>query len=148
MSITSGTAVLLYWWMHHIETQLTRYQLPIILGFTALFALSFMGGAATAVFGLFLLTRVLRMVSVNNETQIQHHAPDESRATLGSLYSFVGKLVSAALVTGVGLFAINDKIVSPIRWSVLIITAALLLGALLFSLGQNKLHTVTEPGQS
>lgn len=148
MSISSGTAALLYWWMHRIETQLTRYQLPIIVGFTVLFVLSFWGGAATAVLGLFLLTRVLRMVSVNNETQIQHHAPDESRATLGSLYSFIGKLVSAALLTGVGIFAVNDTVVSPIRWSVVIITTALLLGALLFSLRRgNSLPTIAEPEQ-
>ena len=79
MSIGSGAAVLLYWWMHHIEAQLARYQLPIIVGFTTLFVLSFIGGAFTAVLGLFLFTRILRLLSVNNETQIQHHAPNESR---------------------------------------------------------------------
>jgi MFS family permease len=144
MSISSGAAALLYWWMHHIEAQLTRYQLPIIGGFTLLFTLSFMGGAFSAVFGLFLLTRILRLLSVNNETQIQHHAPNESRATLGSLYSFIGKLLSAALVSLVGFFAVANSIVTPIRWSVIFVVIALMLGGIYFSLRQKNLRAVPE----
>ena len=138
MSISSGAAVLLYWWIHRIEAQLARYQLPIIVGFTLLFVLSFMGGAYAAVLGMFLLTRVLRMLSVNNETQIQHHAPNEARATLGSLYSFVGKILSAGLVSSVGFFAVAKKIVVPIRWSVLLTVLVLLLGTVYFSLRQRS----------
>ena len=136
ISIGSATAVLLYWWMHHVEAELKRYQLPIMIVFTALFALSFMCGPVVAVVGFFVYTRMLRVMSVHNETQIQHHAPDESRATLGSLYSFVAKLLSAGAIGAVGFFAVNDKIVTPMRWGVVIATATLLLGALYFWLAQ------------
>jgi len=141
MSIGSAAAVLLYWWMHHLEAQIARYQLPIIIGFTTLFMLSFGGGVVAAVVGLFLYTRILRTLSVHNETQIQHHAPDESRATLGSLYSFVAKLLSAGLVSAVGFFAVANRILVPIRWSVIAVTVALLLGMLYFSLRQRAVAT-------
>lgn len=132
ISLGSVTAAALYWWMHRIEAQMTRYQLPIILAFTALFALSFMGGTAVAVAGFFVFTRMLRMVTVQNETQIQHHAPDESRATLGSLYSFAGKLLSAGVIGMIGLFAVDNKIVEPLRWSVIIMVAIMTLSAFYF----------------
>jgi MFS family permease len=138
ISIGSATAVVLYWWMHHLETRIARHQLAIILGFTALFTVSFMGGVATAVIGFFLFTRMLRVMSVHNETQIQHQAPNESRATLGSLYSFVGKLLSAALLILIGFFAVDGKIVEPIRWSVLGMVAVLVLGYVYFWLRQKS----------
>lgn len=139
MSITSGAAVLLYWWMHHIESQFAKYQIPIIVGFTALFALSFMGGTITAVIGIFIYTRLLRMAAVNNETQLQHLAPNQSRATLGSLYSFVAKLLAAGLVSAVGFFAINDQIVEPIRWSVIAVVVILMISWIYFSIRQRHL---------
>jgi MFS family permease len=133
ISVGSATAVVLYWWMHNLEAQIARYQLPIIVGFTVLFGLSFMGGAAVAVIGFFLFTRMLRVVSVNNETQIQHHAPDNARATVGSLFSFTGKLLSATLLGIIGLFAVDGKIVVPLRWSVVIMVAILALSWLYFA---------------
>lgn len=134
ISVGSATAVMMYWWMHHLETQIARYQLPILIGFTALFALSFLGGTVGAVLGFFLLTRMLRVMSVHNETQIQHHAPDESRATLGSLYSFTGKIISAGLLSLVGFFAVSDRIVVPLRWSVILMITILVLSWFYFSL--------------
>jgi MFS family permease len=138
ISVGSATAVLLYWWMHRFEAQISRYQLPIIVGFTMLFALSFLGGTAGAVVGFFLFTRMLRVMSVNNETQIQHHAPNESRATLGSLYSFTGKILSAALLGLIGFFAVEGEIVVPIRWSVVAMITILLLFWLYYSLRQKS----------
>lgn len=146
ISVGSATAVLLYWWMHHLEAQISRYQLPIIVGFTTLFALSFLGGTVGAVIGFFLFTRMLRVMSVNNETQIQHHAPNESRATLGSLYSFTGKVLSAALLSLVGFFAVEGKIIIPIRWSVVMMITMLLLCWLYFSLRQKNLLPKKQPG--
>jgi MFS family permease len=123
MSVGSAAAALLYWWMHHIEAQLSRYRLTIIVGATGLFVASFWGGVLVAVLGMFIFTRILRMMTVHNESIIQHRAPNEARATVGSLYSFVGKLLQAGIIALVGLFAVNDKIVIPIRWSVIIVIA-------------------------
>lgn len=141
ISVGSATAVLLYWWMHHLEAQLAKHQLTIMLGFTVLFVISFAGGVALAVIGFFLFTRMLRVMSVHNETQIQHHATDDSRATLGSLYSFVGKVLSAALLSLVGFFAVAGKIVIPLRWSVVALITILVLGSLLFWLRQKDAKT-------
>lgn len=138
ISIGSLTAVVMYWFMHHLEAQIARHQFMIVLGFTALFALSFIGGAAVAVIGFFLFTRMLRVMTVHNETQVQHHAPDESRATLGSLYSFVGKIFSAVLLSLVGFFAIDGNIVTPIRWSVVVMITLLVLGSVYFWARQKK----------
>lgn len=139
ISVGSATAVLLYWWMHHLENQIYRYQLPIVLGFTLLFAVSFLGGTIGAVLGFFLFTRMLRVMSVSNETQVQHHAPNESRATLGSIYSFAGKIFSAALLGLAGFFAVEGKIVVPTRWSVVIMVAILMLFGLYYSLRSKRL---------
>ncbi len=138
VSLGSGSAALLYWWMHHFETQIARYQLLIIVGFTALFALSFMGGTIGAVAGFFLFTRMLRVVSVNNETQVQHHASNESRATLGSLYSFAGKILSAILLSLIGIFAVEGEIVVPLRWSVIAMAGTLILFWVYFRLYPKK----------
>lgn len=119
MSIGSVTAALLYWWMHHVERQLARYRAHITVACTALFVVSFWGGPIVAVLGMFVLTRVLRLMTVANESVMQHHAPSEARATVGSLYSFVGKLLSAGIVALVGAFAVGGSIVVPIRWSVI-----------------------------
>lgn len=145
ISIGSATAVLLYWWMHHLEAQLARHHFVIVFGFTTLFALSFFGGTAMAVIGFFLFTRMLRVMSVHNETQIQHYAPDESRATLGSLYSFVGKLLSAALLSLVGFFAIEGEIVTPLRWSVIIMVVILALGSFYLWLRQRNQRAIDRP---
>lgn len=133
ISVGSVTAVVMYWWMHHLEEHISRHQLPIILGFTTLFALSFLGGTIGAVIGFFLLTRMLRVLAVHNETQIQHQAPNESRATLGSIYSFAGKVLSAILLSLVGFFAVDGKIVIPIRWSVMAMITILLISWLYYS---------------
>lgn len=136
ISLGSASAFLLYWWMHRVEAKIARYQLLIILVCTGLFALSFMGGTIVAVVGFFLFTRMLRVMSVHNETQIQHHAPDESRATLGSLHSFTAKLLGAGVITLIGFFAVNDKIVAPLRWSIVIAVLMLTLSSAYFALRQ------------
>ncbi|HSX06064.1 MAG TPA: MFS transporter [Candidatus Saccharimonadales bacterium] len=128
IAVGSLAAAGLYWWMHRIETQISRYQPLIAGGFLGLFVVSFWIGTAAAVIGMFVFTRVLRMLSVHNESHIQHHAPNEARATVGSLYSFAAKLVSAGAVSLVGAFAVHNKIIVPVRWSAIIgITAFLLI---------------------
>lgn len=116
ISIGSAVAMLMYWWVHALESLIARYQILVILGFTGLYALSFWGGTILAVAGFFVFTRMLRVMSVHNESQVQHHAPDESRATLGSVYAFVGKIISAGILGLVGLLAVDGKIVEPVRY--------------------------------
>ncbi len=130
LAIGSAAAALFYWWMHRVETQLTRYQAVIVAAATALFALSFLGGTIVAVAGLFFFTRLLRTLNVHNESRMQHYAPNESRATVGSLYSFVGRLLSAGAIALVGFFAVGNRIVAPIRW--IVIAVVVLFVALVF----------------
>ncbi len=132
MAAGSIAAAGLYWWMHRAESHISRYQ-PLIAGvFLCMFIASFWGGVAVAVVGMFVFTRILRMLSVHNESQIQHNAPSEARATVGSLYSFAAKILSASAVSLVGVFAIHNKIVTPMRWSAVIGIAAFLLASLYF----------------
>lgn len=145
ISVGSATAALLYWWMHHVESQISRYQLAIMLAATALFALTFLGGALVAVLGMFVFTRVLRVITVNNESLIQHHAPNESRATVGSLYSFAGKLFAAGIVAVIGVTAVNDQVVAPIRWSVLVIVVVFALATLSSRFRKQRMAPSTKP---
>jgi MFS family permease len=133
ISVGSITAALLYWWMHRVERQLAKYRIVIMVAATGLFALTFWGGPLVAVFGMFMFSRVLRVVTVANESLIQHHAPDEARATVGSLYSFVGKLLSAGLIALIGALAIGDKMVVPLRWSSVVMVGIFVLVALFFA---------------
>lgn len=138
ISAGSLVAVLMYWWMHHLESFIARYQQMIVVGFTSLFVASFWLGPVGAVIGFFLLTRMLRLMNVHNETQIQHHAPAEARATLGSLYSFVAKILGAVLLSLIGFFAVDGKIVVPARWSVVGMIVLLLISWWYFSLKQRR----------
>ncbi len=138
ISLGSVTAAVIYWWMHRIERQLVKYQPVIVLALTALFVLSWMGGPLIAVIGFFLFTRMLRMVTVINETQIQHHAPDESRATLGSLYAFVGKVLGAGIITLTGWCAVDNKIVVPLRWSIVLSAGIFVVLAGYFALSKKS----------
>lgn len=138
LAIGSAAAALFYWWMHRVEAQLTRYQAVIVAVATALFALSFLGGTLVAVMGFFFFTRLLRTLNVHNESRLQHHAPNESRATVASLYSFIGRLLSAAAIALVGFFAVDDRVVTPIRWTVVIAVILFILLVLYFSAGRVK----------
>jgi MFS family permease len=138
MAAGSAAAAALYWWMHHVETQISRYQPLIAGGFLCLFVASFWSGTAAAIISFFVFTRILRMLSVHNESQIQHHAPNEARATVGSLYAFAGKILSAGIVSLVGVFAVQNKIVRPMRWSAIIGIAAFLLVSFYFFAASRK----------
>lgn len=120
LAITSGITVALYWWMHHVEQQLGRYLPLIVVVATLLLALSFAGGVLVAVIGMLFFTRVMRLVAVSNETAIQHEATNDARATIGSLYSFAAKLLSAGLIATIGFFAIHNQIVGSLRVSVFV----------------------------
>ena len=86
---------------------------------------SFNSGVAVACAGVLIFTRFLRVLQVQFESNIQHLSNDEARATISSIGSFGAKLVAAGIVAVVGLFAVDDLIVEPLR-------IALVTGAVVF----------------
>ena len=106
---------LLFWTLHSWETFLDRYKLYLLLGVTLLFIASFSGGVAIAAIGVLIFTRFLRVLQVQFESNIQHLSNDEARATISSVGSFAAKLVAAAIIICVGIFAVDNSILVPLR---------------------------------
>jgi MFS family permease len=134
ISIGSACAALLYWWMHHVEAQLAKHGTLIVTALTILFIVVAQGGAVLSVVAFFIFTRLLRIVTVSSETQVQHLAPENARATVASFYSFLGKILAAAMLGLIGFFAVNGNITIPLQWSVAIMVALLVVGKIYFGL--------------
>lgn len=115
----------LFWTLHSWEGFLNKQKLWLMLLMTILFIASFNGGVAIASAGILIFTRFIRVLQVQFESNIQHLSNDEARATISSIGSFGAKLVAAGIVTLIGIFAVDNIIVKPMR-------IALVIGAVVF----------------
>ncbi len=123
----------LYWHMAKLEDFAERYRLALVIFISLLFVLSFHAGKAGIILGYLLLVRVIRFVLVHYESVMQHLAKDETRATIGSLYSFSARLLAAGLFVIVGLLAENNDIVHPVRYVVIGTVAVFILSQVLLA---------------
>lgn len=115
----------LFWTLHSWETFLNKNKISLTIGILGLFLLSFYGGVVAVCAGAFLVIRFLRVLQVQFESNIQHLSNDEARATITSIGSFAAKLVAAGIIALIGVAAVNERIVEPMR-------IALIAGLLLF----------------
>ncbi len=125
MALGNIIGAALFWTLHSWEGFLNKQKLWLMLIMTLLFVASFNCGVAIASAGILIFTRFLRVLQVQFESNIQHLSNDEARATISSIGSFGAKLVAAGIAALIGLFAINDIIVPPMR-------IALVIGAIVF----------------
>jgi len=129
MAIGNTLGAVSFWSLHAWERTLNKWKILLLILVSLLFVASFMGGVATAVIGILLFTRFVRVLQVQYESNIQHLANDEARATISSIGSFASSFLGAGIMASVGLFAANNSVVRPIR-------VALLAGALVYLLLQ------------
>ncbi len=104
-----------FWSLHHWNKTLNKWQLPLLSLFCLFFALTFFGGTIAAVAGALLFTRYIRLLQVQYESTIQHLANDQARATISSIGSFGSAFLGGVIMILVGLLAINNSVVRPIR---------------------------------
>lgn len=109
-----------FWTLHRWDNALTRLRLPLLLIASLVFVISFIGGTVSAVIGVMLFTRYIRLLQIQYESTIQHLSSNEARATISSIGSFGSSLVGALIMASIGLTAVNNSVVRPIRTSLLI----------------------------
>lgn len=110
---------LLFWTLPSWERFLNKQKVLLTVGFTALFVISFFGGLAVVCGGALIFTRYLRVLQVQFESNMQHLASEDARATITSIGSFGARLGAAGVAALVGAAAINNSIVQPLRWSLI-----------------------------
>lgn len=125
MALGNVIGGLLFWTLHSWEKFLDKQKVLLMVLMVILFVTSFKGGVAIACAGVLIFTRFIRVLQVQFESNIQHLSNNEARATISSIGTFTAKLGAAAIVALIGLFAVGDSIVNPLR-------AAMLSGSLVF----------------
>ena len=104
-----------FWKLHHYEVFFNKHKLKLLLFTLALFAASFAGGTIVACAGLLLFLRFVRLLQVQYEANVQHLASEDARATIASIGAFISKLLTAAMIALVGVFATENNVVQPLR---------------------------------
>jgi MFS family permease len=117
---------LLFWTLHAWDEKLNKRKLLILFLTVALLVGSFYGHVFIAAAGFMIFTRFVRVLQVQFESNIQHVANDEARATISSIGAFAAKSVAAVILLLIGIFSSNSIILQPLR-------IALIVGALFFA---------------
>ncbi len=115
MAVGNIIGAVAFWTLHSWEGKLNKYKISLTVGFTAMFILSFQMGAPLVTVGFLLYSRFFRVLQVQFESNIQHLADDKTRATITSIASFASKTIAAIASVVIGLTAIQDQIVAPLR---------------------------------
>ena len=105
----------MFWTLHSWEHILDRYILLLATAVGALFILSFFGGVVAVCLGFLLVARFFRILQVQFESKVQHLANEEARATTSSILNFGASILQSSLEALVGLFAIANVVVQPLR---------------------------------
>ena len=133
LAVGNIIGILLYWHMSKLEVFAKKYKLALLVGTGVVFAVSFSFGTFGVVLGYLVMVRVARFATVHYESTMQHLSQDATRATIGSIYSFVAKLLAAGLFMSIGFFAQNNIIIRPVRYAVLGTIGAFALSQILLS---------------
>jgi len=115
MAIAALLGAITFWMLHHWEKWLDRWLLVLIVVFTLVLIVSFMAGTVGAVVGMILFTRFIRLLQVQYESNVQHLASNKARATISSIGSFASSLIAAGAMALIGLTAVDNIVVRPIR---------------------------------
>lgn len=120
MAIGNTVGAFLFWTLHAWEHTLDKYKLILVMIAGILFVISFFGGVVIATVGVLLFTRFIRVLQVQYESNVQHLSSDQARATISSIGNFAASLLGASIFATIGLTAINNSILQPIRVSLLV----------------------------
>jgi MFS family permease len=121
-----------FWLLHYYQSFVRRHYTACTIVFLVIFLGLFSMNIWLKVFGLFIIARYMRVLSVILESDLQDGIPDSSRATIISGYSLFEKLLSAGIIFVVGATALHGSIAVPTM-------IAITISSLLF-IGINLLH--------
>jgi MFS family permease len=113
--------------LKHWQEFFDKYKAHILAMLTVVLMLSFRGGVFWAASGYMVFTRFVRLLQIDYEIKLQHVFQDKVRATLGSLVSFVARLLSGLLAWIIGITAIQGSILLPLRYLLVLGSASILL---------------------
>jgi MFS family permease len=143
MAATNLLGAAAYWSLYKWDKLLNKFQLVLLVMVSGFFIISFSGGVIWAVIGVLIFTRYIRVLQVQYESNIQHLANDEARATISSIGSFASSLLGAIIMASIGLSATNNSIIRSMR-------IALLAGAFLYLIiqlvSQRRKTIIENPG--
>jgi MFS family permease len=105
LAIGLTLSAILAWFAHRFETR-TRLFGVISLGIAGviLFATSY-SNTAMAVAGIIIFMRLVNLASLLYQSSLQHHISGKSRATVGSLPTFISEILYIAVVAIYGIIS-------------------------------------------
>lgn len=127
MAAGNLVAAFFFWNLHRFEVLMNRHKLVLAALFTAGFVASIHAGVVVFCGAILIFTRLIRVLQVQFDANLQEQLHDATRATVASLISFTAKIAAAGAVMLIGLFAVNDNISLPM-------TVFMIGGMLLFIL--------------
>ncbi len=111
--VVAGIALVnavLFWTLHYYEKFLKKHILLVAVISTLIYVFMFNLSTWWQVLGVIVASRYMRVAALMQESDLQKVIHDDSRATVLSIYSMSGKLLSAIQLFAVGAFAINGNI--------------------------------------
>ncbi len=113
ISAVALSNALLFWLLHQYEKKFRKYLIKIAVVSVTVYVVLFGFSTWWQVLGLFIASRFMRVAAVVQESDIQDDLEGNTRATVLSFYSLIGKLFSALQLYLIGVLAINNKIILP-----------------------------------
>ncbi|MCW1907981.1 MAG: MFS transporter [Candidatus Saccharibacteria bacterium] len=105
----------LFWFSRQLSALVRRRELAIGTILVILLLITSQLGMWASILGMFWYVRVVRMLFVTQEGEIQHLLIDRHRATVTSIYSMITRLLMALSLVIIGRFAVGSKgVVGPI----------------------------------
>lgn len=120
LALGLGLSAVLAWVAHHFEKRANFFSLVAlcVAGLTLL-ATSFRG-TVLAVVGMMVFMRMVKVASLLYQSSLQHHITDKTRATVGSLPSFLEEVLSIFIVVVFGIVAKQYNTYVSIRFVALL----------------------------
>lgn len=109
-----------FWTLHRWEDFLNKHGVLLTLITLLIFAISIRGGVVVASLGLYVVLRLVRILQIQFESNVQHLSNEETRATVASIASFIAKTIAGVASILIGFFSVNEQIQTPLRYSIFV----------------------------
>jgi MFS family permease len=132
---------ILFWYGKHIAALLRKKELLTGALFVLLLLITSRLGMGASILGIFWYVRVVRILYVAQEGEIQHVLIDRHRATVTSIYSMVTRLLMAFSLVLIGQFADGSRgVIGPI-----LVFVPVVYGLYVLVYRRNNRHALRQP---
>ena len=144
LTVDLAIGAALSWIAHRFESRTRLFGLLcLVLAGAALLITSY-GDTITAVLGMFVFMELVELSSLLYQSSLQHHISGASRATIGSLPTFIAEALSVAIVATYGIVSRYFGDFASIR---MMAAMTLLAGVILFWFWKNHQLKIAAPAQ-